>query len=267
MGNTNLAQVQKEKLPQENFDGAKLYKAVENKKIIHSNLGELKSVLRNVMMKVGLRGDNWPTEIEKGLLIDFILKNYSGHTCEEITLAFEMALTGKLNLDEKEIPCYENFSCMYFAKIMNAYREWAKLEINHKPKIEMNVIEDGKKGLSDDEMEIWVNQWFDFVKYVSSPVLIPDLFYDWLVKRGRISLSGAEKDELLNRATSVRVSNLTEQVKSEGNHGKGKILLEKFNEMNQSGMITGSEVRVLKTIAKKIAVMEYLKNNYDAENK
>lgn len=267
MENVNLAQVQKEKLPQENFDGVKLYKAVENKKIIHSNLGELKSVLRNVMMKVGLRGDNWPTEIEKGLLIDFILKNYSGHTCEEITLAFEMALTGKLNLDEKEIPCYENFSCMYFAKIMNAYREWAKLEINHKPKVEANVIEDGKEGLSDEEMELWIEQWKDFVKYVESPVLIPELFYDWLVAKCKIFLSSDEKHQLLNKAISIRTLNLVEQVRMEGEHGEGKNLLEKLNEMNQSGALVGNEVRIVKTIAKKIAVMEYLKNNYDAENK
>lgn len=82
----------------------------------------IKQSLRYAFMLVGLRANNLPSEEEKAVLINFILKNYGGHTPEEIRLAFEMAVSGELGIDPN---CYENFSVLYFSKIMNAYREWA----------------------------------------------------------------------------------------------------------------------------------------------
>lgn len=97
------------------------------------------------MLKVGLRGKNFPNGVTKSLLLDHIYKNYGNHTPDEIRLAFDMAVAGKLNLTLDEINCYENFSCLYFSKIMNAYRIWAEqvyeqhkkpvLEIENKPDI------------------------------------------------------------------------------------------------------------------------------------
>lgn len=77
------------------------------------------------MVKVGLRGTNFPTGAEKTLLLNHILNNYGNHTPEEIRLAFDMALSAKLGLDVSDIKCYESFSCLYFSTIMNAYRTWA----------------------------------------------------------------------------------------------------------------------------------------------
>ena len=77
------------------------------------------------MVKVGLRGDNFPTGPEKSLLLAHIYENYGNHTPEEIRLAFDMALSAKLGLDIQDVKCYESFSCLYFSTIMNAYRVWA----------------------------------------------------------------------------------------------------------------------------------------------
>jgi len=68
-------------------------------------------------------------------LIQFIQKNYGGHTPDEIRLAFDLAVSGEL--DVEDVKCYENFSPLYFAQIMNAYRIWARhkhKEIKPKPK-------------------------------------------------------------------------------------------------------------------------------------
>lgn len=83
----------------------------------------LKEVLRYVMMIVGIRGNNLPNDLEKAVLLEFIQRNYGGHTPEEIKLAFTLAIEGKLDLEN--VTCYENFSVFYFASIMNAYRVWA----------------------------------------------------------------------------------------------------------------------------------------------
>lgn len=47
------------------------------------------------------------------------------HTPEEFILAFDMAITGKLELDRNDVKVFENFSVEYFCKIINAYRVWS----------------------------------------------------------------------------------------------------------------------------------------------
>lgn len=82
------------------------------------------------MVLIGLRAQNFPDEIETQILLGFITENYGGHTPAEIKLAFEMAITRKL---DAEVNCYENFSVTYFVSIMEAYREWAKEQIKQLP--------------------------------------------------------------------------------------------------------------------------------------
>ena len=89
------------------------------------NEEDLKQVLRYSMVLVGLRGNNMPTEEEKFVLLNFIRSNFGNQTLEEIKLAFELAVSGKLGIDAK---CYENFSCEYFGRIMKAYIDYARQE-------------------------------------------------------------------------------------------------------------------------------------------
>jgi len=103
-----------------------------------SDLEPLKQALRYAMILVGVRGQNLPDEAEKAVLFNHIIKNYGGHTPEEIRLAFEMAVSGKLGLPLDEVKCYENFSCLYFSTIMNAYRAWAQQEFRY---IEKQLVE------------------------------------------------------------------------------------------------------------------------------
>ncbi len=98
----------------------------------------IKQALRYSMLLVGLRGSNLPTEEEKFVLTNFVKSNFGNNTPEEIKLAFEMAVAGKFNIDSK---CYENFSCEYFGRIMNAYQEYARQEIKNLPKQIEEVIE------------------------------------------------------------------------------------------------------------------------------
>lgn len=94
---------------------------------------DLKQVLRYVMILVGLRGNNLPTDEEKLVLINFIKTNFANQTIPEIKLAFELAVAGRFSVDVKT---YENFSCEYFARIMNAYLDYARAETRAIPKKE-----------------------------------------------------------------------------------------------------------------------------------
>lgn len=108
---------------------------------------DLKQVLRYAMVLVGLRGNNMPTEEEKFVLLNFIRSNFGNQTPEEIKLAFELAVSGKLEIDAK---CYENFSCEYFGRIMKAYIEYARQETHAIPK----EVEEVKEIPSDADLKM-----------------------------------------------------------------------------------------------------------------
>lgn len=128
------------------FEEQMFLDAASKKKIKELPEIDLRNALKFAMLKVGLRGKNFPEGIEKSVLLTHIFEHYGNHTPDEIRLAFDMAVAGKLSLSLDEINCYENFSCLYFSKIMNAYRVWAQqvyeqhkkpvLEIENKPDIE-----------------------------------------------------------------------------------------------------------------------------------
>ncbi len=73
----------------------------------------------------GLRAQHLPIAGDKIVLHRDILKHYGGHTQEEVLLAFEMAITGQLDIPDKDVQVYDQFTFAYFARILNAYRGWA----------------------------------------------------------------------------------------------------------------------------------------------
>lgn len=116
----------------------------------------VREALRYCMVKVGLRGQNFPEGAEKILLLNHVIGFYGNHTADEIRLAFDMALSAKLGLDIQDVKCYENFSCAYFSTIMNAYRVWAS-QVSHQKekeeKIEPKVYTEEEKKQIDKEYE------------------------------------------------------------------------------------------------------------------
>lgn len=119
--------------------------AVAEKKIKFVSQDEIKAALRYAMIKIGLRASNFPKDEEKALLIHHIIEHYGNHTCGEIRLAFDLAITGRLGI---EANCYENFSCLFFSSIMGAYRKWAAAE--------WEVLKN--KQAEDEEIKIYTDE-------------------------------------------------------------------------------------------------------------
>lgn len=103
-----------------------LAKALKDKKLPVAGDQALVSSLKYIFMLIGLRPHNFPVDLEIDFLVQYILKNFAGHTNAEIRLAFDLAVAGRLQLDPRELSCYENFSVAYFARIMMAYVAWAR---------------------------------------------------------------------------------------------------------------------------------------------
>ena len=128
----NLALQTQELKPCVNGETQKLALAVQSKTIKECSFEEVKEVLRKVMMKIGMRAANLPNELETLVLFEHIVTNYGGHRLNEIPLAFDFVINGELADKDGEVidaNCFENFSCLYFSKVMNGYRYWSKQEI------------------------------------------------------------------------------------------------------------------------------------------
>lgn len=131
--------------------------ALKSKKIIHCQLEEVKEVLRYVMVKVGLRAQNFPNDLEKLILFEHIAKYYGGHHVEEIKVAFDLAITGQLDFpDGESANCYENFTCRYFSSVMNAYQKWAAQV--HRTVIEPKMEVPEQKINTDEELDNFLRQ-------------------------------------------------------------------------------------------------------------
>jgi len=171
-------------------DGKQLQVAITDTRICQlTELEPLKQALRYVMLLVGIRAKNLPGEAEKQILLTHIAKNYGGHTAAEIRLAFEMAIAGKLEVED--VSCYENFSPLYFSTIMNAYREWAKQEkyyadrVNDKP--QLAAPKPTQAQLEDMYRTDVENLYQKFLNGVTPLKELPAYFINILVKDGYIA--------------------------------------------------------------------------------
>lgn len=130
-------------------------------RLINCTEDDLKNVLRYVFALIGIRAQNLPAAEEKAFLHAYIFEHYGNHSPQEIRLAFDMAVQGRLDLDPSQVVCYENFSPLYFATIMRAYRAWASQEAR---KIETPepepLTEEEKKKIDAEYLDFLINQVF-----------------------------------------------------------------------------------------------------------
>lgn len=235
-------------------EAQQLAAAMGDKLIRLATVDEVKEVLRYAMMKLGLREKNIPVGIEKMLLINHIEQLYGGHTLEEIRLAFDMAISGKLDVDPN---CYENFSCEYFSRILKSYRKWAAQEYRELPTPPAPVIE-FKENLSDEAMEQWLLQEIQYVNTGKPFEFLPGMLYDYLDKKGEITASKEDKRGYLERAVVWRQIELQKEFETKGSADNFR-KLSSFRQMRDVGCFTGPEIDKLKTLAKKMLLYDLLK--------
>lgn len=156
--------------------------ALRDKTIIECSYEEITSTLVTILAKLGIRAHNLPVKEDEELLVSHILRNYSKKTLSELHLAFELAITGKLQLkDGESVNCYENFTCVYLSSIMNAYRVWSVAANKY---IEMGAPAEPQKIYTEVEI---INQRrgeieaaFQLMKKGKLPIT-PEYFHEVLV--------------------------------------------------------------------------------------
>lgn len=231
----------------------RFFHSLQDSKIIQGSLDDLKNVLKIVMVKVGLRSQNWPEEEEKAILIAHIIKEFGNHTIEEIKLAFDLLISGKLFFeDPKEAKCYENFSCLYFSTIMNSYRIWAS-EV-HKQHI--SSMDNLQIEYREDTSDAAMNDWMQHIREIKAKLeFMPITLYDWLDRKMIIQKTNDQKREYLQKAVNYRQSQLAKSFAEDSRNLKE---LQAFNEMKAKGCFEGAEISKLKDLAKKMILFDYL---------
>lgn len=178
----------------------KTRKDIQDQKLaIEEQKERVKGALRYSMILVGIKAHNMPDEEEKQVLINFVLQNFGDHTAEEVKMAFDMAVSGKLDVDATS---YENFSPAFFSKVMNAFRKWASQE-HRQISSENDKNKPEVKTLGAGEVD-WSETWEGIIESAKTHAIykmfIPTAIYDWLIRTCMINPSVEERKEAFRLA-------------------------------------------------------------------
>lgn len=118
-----------EQLPAKPSTSLSLSKAIKNGIKIRElkNDAPIREALAYAFVLVGLDKKNYPVDIEKNVLIDFVIGAYGGLMAEEIKEAFKMAVAHKFH--DVDVNCYQKFSPEYFGRIMASYYIWRMAQL------------------------------------------------------------------------------------------------------------------------------------------
>lgn len=236
--------------------------ALKQRPLVKSTVENIKDVLKIGMLKVGLRGKNLPSDIERDILIDHLLSHYGNHTPAEIKLAFDLAVAGKL--DDRntkgepidlEVNCYENFSCLYLSKILNAYRRWARDNYTQLKKEQPLMIAEPKE-IPPIEMIEWINEWSK--KTDINVDLIPLCFYDFMVTTDMIEVSKQMKWDYWNKAIQAVKTELSMEIPACKTTDALKLFSE-FETMEKDKMFSPKIHSRLENKSKKLIIFDYFR--------
>jgi len=241
---TNLAPAKVERLPIEairkDVDRAKI--ALNGKMVCECTEEEIKSKLTLIYSLVGLRPQHYPSGQEKIDLHNYIVLKYGQKTLGELVLAFDLAISGELEISRDEVKVYDQFTIAYIANVMASYKKWLR-DINNSIVINKNIEIEMKKELTKEDWESWMQDVKDY-----KVELIPVMLYEYLVKENLINLTPDEKNEFVKTAINIFYFSIEQD----------RIEARNFLKQKEQGYFTEPYNTKLKDLAKKIAVKKYI---------
>ena len=191
---------------------------------------ELKQALVVVFSFIGLT--NFPDKAQETTLLNFMRSNFSAFTLKELTLAFEMAVAGKLNTDTDH---YQQFSPAYFARIMNSYKAWvSEVRKQHDKQPAFTP----KVSIAENEWRGMVQMTYQNFNSKTNWKLWPVEFYEQLVKDGFIELCYHETQ--MKEARRILCNEIHTKIAMSKDEGQSKSLEEllvKYREKNKEAEV------------------------------
>jgi len=112
-----------------------------------------------------------------------------------------------------------------------------------------------QESLADEAMEAWLLQEIGFIKTGKPLEFIPTELYDYLDAKGEIKLSREEKYAYLEKAAQWRLGQLMREAQERPGRDSADAL-QRFSEMKKKGCVSGSEIALVKAIAKKLVFFD-----------
>lgn len=235
-------------------DGSLLSIALRAKAIRMASDETLSEAIKYCMAVVGIRAQNLPTQEEKALLLSFIRRHFAGNTTAEMKLAFDMAAAGKLSIDAR---AFENFTCIYVASIMEAYRHWASNEVK-----QLQLDDSQKRTVSEQSGPVdWSDIWEECIERAFSDdfnhYFTPSAIYDWLEGKGEISVPNVDKWGFIEKARTHYIQELKGGRRSDLSIADIKSLIDRMTR-DKWRLDQGIMSRLV-NISKQLIIKEYAK--------
>jgi hypothetical protein len=155
--------------------------------------------LINGMQKLGIKADKMPNNADMLMMYKSIMEEYPNIKIGEISLAFDLAAKGKLDIDAET---YQNFSMLYLHRILRAFARYGMQKLN-----EIKPVEESKwnpRFVTDDEK---IETAFDcYKKYRIWDAIVfgTDVFHI-LHKQGRIIVDAENTYDKVLRSMNDRM--------------------------------------------------------------
>lgn len=156
------------------------------------------------MHKLGIKGDKIPNKEELSVMYKSIVEEYPNIKLGELTLAFDLASKGKLDM---EAETYQNFSVLYLHRLLRSFARYGMQKLN-----EIKPVAESKwqpRFITDDEKIETAFDCFKKFRQWDNIVFGVDVFHI-LNKRGKIVVTPTETYEKVIEEMSKRMF--------EGNH-------------------------------------------------
>ena len=155
--------------------------------------------LINGMQKLGVKGDKMPNNADLLIMYKSIMEEYPNIKVGELSLAFDLAAKGKLDIDAET---YQNFSMIYLHRILRAFARYGMQKLN-----EIKPVAESKwqpRFISDDEKIETALDCFNKFRQWDNIVFGIDVFHI-LYKRGKIIVTPSETYEMVLSAMNEKM--------------------------------------------------------------
>ena len=149
--------------------------------------------------KLGIKGDKIPNNEELAAMYKSIVEEYPNIKLGELTLAFDLASKGKLDM---EAETYQNFSVLYLHRLLRSFARYGMQKLN-----EIKPVAESKwqpRFISDDEKIETAFDCFSKFRQWDNIVFGVDVF-NILHKRGNIIVTPSETYEKVISAMSEKL--------------------------------------------------------------
>ena len=166
--------------------------------------------------------------------IGFIAENYPNHSPDEIIKAFQLALSGKLDVE-----LFQQLNSIVIGKVMKMYdrfklnelSDYRRKQAEEKAKSEFELSEEQKRAINNKAVLLSLDYYLENGSVDKTRLYV----YDTLVKRELLSVSNEEKSRMYRENLEI-VRNEYQNAKSEAKTSFNKSIFEEFsNKLSNLG--------------------------------